>query len=56
MSDQPAKQKLDAAGMRDLFAARKGDTEAQRRMKARGWTAADMIVWQMERRMPEVRE
>jgi hypothetical protein len=37
----------------DLKLARDGDVDAQQRMKARGWTSTDIILWGMERIIPE---
>jgi hypothetical protein len=37
----------------DLRLARDGDVDAQQRMKARGWTAVDMILHGIERIMDQ---
>ncbi|OQA31018.1 MAG: hypothetical protein BWY57_02549 [Betaproteobacteria bacterium ADurb.Bin341] len=47
---QAAAGKLDCGECRrDLLAAKNGDQAAQARMKARGWTAVDMILHGCER-------
>jgi hypothetical protein len=46
--------KLDCRECRnDLRLARAGDEAAQQRMKARGWTATDMILYGIERIMDQ---
>jgi hypothetical protein len=44
---------LSAEALKDMKAAQNGDQEAQQRMKARGWTATDMILYGIERIMDQ---